>query len=46
MSGGLVSYLFLVLMNVILVKVVGVKCLVVVVLILNGEVNLLVFLVV
>lgn len=44
--GGLVFYLLFVLMNVILVKVVGVEWLVIVVLMLNGEVNLLVFLVV
>lgn len=44
--GGLVSYFSFVLMNVVLVKVVGVECIVMVVLSLDGVFNLLVFVVV
>lgn len=44
--GGIVVYLFLVLMNVVFVKVVGVVCFVMVVLVFDGKFNLLVLVVV
>lgn len=45
MLGGIVVYFFLVLMNVILVKVAGVKRIVMVLLVFKGEINLLVLVV-